>query len=109
MGLPGLPENGPERRNHLCCEREDAGSQRRSQESRSHAGQEAEGVSGKGAKTIPARDFVQAEIMEKMGWQQHTVREFMAGVMKKAGYTVESFKPEGGERTYHSSTSNSPH
>jgi hypothetical protein len=41
-----------------------------------------------------------AEIMEKMGWQKHTVRGFMAGAMKKAGYQVESFKPEGGERTY---------
>ena len=41
-----------------------------------------------------------AEIMDKMGWQKHTVRGFMAGTMKKAGYTVESFKPEGGERTY---------
>jgi hypothetical protein len=41
-----------------------------------------------------------AEIMAKMGWQKHTVRGFMAGAMKKAGYTVESFKPEGGERTY---------
>jgi hypothetical protein len=41
-----------------------------------------------------------AEIMEKMGWLKHTVRGFMAGAMKKAGYTVESFKPEGGERTY---------
>jgi hypothetical protein len=41
-----------------------------------------------------------AEIMNKMGWQKHTVRGFMAGAMKKAGYTVESFKPEGGERTY---------
>jgi Protein of unknown function (DUF3489) len=40
------------------------------------------------------------EIMESMGWQRHTVRGFMAGAMKKAGYTVESFKPEGGERTY---------
>jgi len=40
------------------------------------------------------------EIMEKMGWQKHSVRGFMAGAMKKAGYTVESFKPEGGERTY---------
>jgi hypothetical protein len=40
------------------------------------------------------------EIMEKMGWQKHTVRGFMAGAMKKAGHTVESFKPEGGERTY---------
>jgi hypothetical protein len=27
-------------------------------------------------------------------------RGFMAGAMKKAGYAVESFKPEGGERTY---------
>ncbi len=41
-----------------------------------------------------------AEIMEKMGWQRHTVRGFMAGAMKKAGHIVESFKPEGGERTY---------
>jgi hypothetical protein len=41
-----------------------------------------------------------AEIMDKMGWQRHTVRGFMAGAMKKAGYNVESFKPEGGEHTY---------
>jgi hypothetical protein len=41
-----------------------------------------------------------AEIMEKMGWQKHTVRGFMAGAMKKAGYTVESFKSDKGERTY---------
>jgi hypothetical protein len=39
-------------------------------------------------------------IMEAMQWQKHTVRGFMAGAMKKAGYEVESFKPEGGERTY---------
>jgi len=38
--------------------------------------------------------------MEKMAWQKHTVRGFMAGAMKKAGYTVESFKPEGGGRSY---------
>jgi hypothetical protein len=41
-----------------------------------------------------------SEIMDKMGWQKHTVRGFMAGAMKKAGYAVESFKPENGERTY---------
>ena len=41
-----------------------------------------------------------AEIMDKMGWQRHTVRGFVAGAMKKAGYSVESFKPEGGDRTY---------
>jgi hypothetical protein len=40
------------------------------------------------------------EIMEKMGWQKHTVRGFMAGAMKKAGFTVESFKSEKGDRTY---------
>ena len=40
-----------------------------------------------------------AEIMERMGWQKHTVRGFMAGAMKKAGYAVESFKPEGGQRS----------
>jgi hypothetical protein len=42
----------------------------------------------------------QEEIMEKTGWQKHTVRGFMAGAMKKAGYTVESFKSDHGERTY---------
>jgi hypothetical protein len=30
----------------------------------------------------------------------NTVRGFMAGAMKKAGYAVESFSPEGGERSY---------
>src|SRR5665811_646118 len=41
-----------------------------------------------------------AEIVDKMGWQKHTVRGFMAGAMKKAGYTVESLKSHKGERTY---------
>jgi len=40
------------------------------------------------------------EIMAAMSWLRHTVRGFMAGAMKKAGYNVESFKPEGGERSY---------
>jgi hypothetical protein len=40
------------------------------------------------------------EVMNQMAWQKHTVRGFMAGAMKKAGYTVESFKSEKGERTY---------
>jgi Protein of unknown function (DUF3489) len=44
------------------------------------------------------------EIMQKMGWQKHTVRGFMAGAMKKAGHHVESFKPEGGERSYRTSS-----
>jgi hypothetical protein len=41
-----------------------------------------------------------SEIMQTMGWLRHTVRGFMAGAMKKAGYTVESFKPAGGQRSY---------
>jgi uncharacterized protein DUF3489 len=40
------------------------------------------------------------EIMEQMCWQKHTVRGFMAGAMKRAGYTVESFKSGEGERSY---------
>ena len=40
------------------------------------------------------------EIMDQMSWQKHTVRGFMVGAMKKAGYTIESFKSEKGERTY---------
>jgi hypothetical protein len=45
------------------------------------------------------------EIMAETGWQsfKHTVRGFMAGAMKRAGIEVESFKPEGGERTYRAS------
>jgi hypothetical protein len=38
--------------------------------------------------------------MRHMNWQAHTVRGFMAGAMKKAGYRVASFKPEGGQRSY---------
>jgi hypothetical protein len=78
--------------------------------------------SAKGAKAAPAQKSVAAregsktaqvvvmmqrkngatlaEIVDQMGWQKHTVRGFMAGAMKKAGYTVESFKSDKGERTY---------
>jgi hypothetical protein len=61
----------------------------------------------KGTKTARVLAMLQrkngatlSEIMQKMGWQQHTVRGFMAGALKKAGYRVLSFKSEGGERTY---------
>jgi hypothetical protein len=72
-------------------------------------GANGQGVAGPrvGSKTAQVVAMLQrkngatlAEFMEKMGWQRHTVRGFMAGAMKKAGFTVESFKPEGGERTY---------
>ena len=41
-----------------------------------------------------------SEIMERFSWQRHTVRGFMAGAMKKAGFDVESFKSKAGERSY---------
>ena len=41
-----------------------------------------------------------AEIAKETGWQNHTIRGFMAGAMKKAGYTIESTKNAAGERTY---------
>jgi hypothetical protein len=60
-----------------------------------------------GSKTAQVIELLQrkngasiSEIMQKMGWLRHTVRGFMAGAMKKAGFTVESFKPAGGERSY---------
>lgn len=65
------------------------------------------GAPREGSKTAQVVTMLQrkngatiSEIMDKMGWQKHTVRGFMAGAMKKAGYEVESFKPEGGERSY---------
>jgi hypothetical protein len=65
------------------------------------------GVPREGSKTAQVVAMLQrkngatlSEIMEKMGWQAHTVRGFMAVALKGAGYEVESFKPEGGERTY---------
>ena len=68
---------------------------------------QALGAPREGSKTAQVVAMLQrkngatiSEIMEKMGWQRHTVRGFMAGAMRKAGYEVESFKPEGGERTY---------
>jgi hypothetical protein len=62
---------------------------------------------GEGSKTAQVVAMLErkngatlTEIMEKMGWQRHTVRGFMAGAMKKAGYAVESFKSDKGDRTY---------
>jgi hypothetical protein len=41
-----------------------------------------------------------SEIMTSMGWQRHTVRGFIACALKKAGFNAESYKTDGGERTY---------
>jgi hypothetical protein len=43
----------------------------------------------------------QAQIMEKTGWQAHTVRGFVSGtVTKKLGLKVESFRTDDKERAY---------
>lgn len=40
-------------------------------------------------------------IMKVTGWQQHSVRGFFAGIVrKKFGLTLESQKPDDGERIY---------
>ncbi|MEO7653185.1 MAG: DUF3489 domain-containing protein, partial [Bryobacteraceae bacterium] len=42
-----------------------------------------------------------AEIMEATGWQKHSVRGFISGMLgKKMGLTVTSAKRDDGERTY---------
>jgi hypothetical protein len=51
-------------------------------------------LSQRNGTTIP-------EIMESTGWQQHSVRGFLAGtVKKKLGFTLSSSKSEGELRRY---------
>jgi Protein of unknown function (DUF3489) len=49
-----------------------------------------------------------ATVMKETGWQQHSVRGFFAGVVrKKFGLTLESEKTDG-DRTYRIATAKSP-
>ncbi len=41
-----------------------------------------------------------AEIAKATDWQNHIIRGFISGIVKKMGIKVESSKNEGGERTY---------
>jgi hypothetical protein len=46
-----------------------------------------------------------AEMMQATDWQQHSVRGFLAGtVKKKLGLSLTSFTPHGGVRRYHIET-----
>jgi len=48
-----------------------------------------------------AKGVTLAEIMEKTGWQAHTVRGFVSGTLtKKLGLKVESFRTDDKERCY---------
>ena len=101
-GAPGRARRG-------CHDREDQPHEEGAQGQESCEAGEIEESAGprEGSKTAQVVAMLQRkngatleEIMEQMGWQKHTVRGFMAGAMKKAGYTVESFKSEKGERSY---------
>jgi len=61
-----------------------------------------------GSKTAKVLDLLKRsggatrkELMKATGWQSHSVRGFMSGVLgKKMGLTVTSTKAEDGERRY---------
>ena len=44
-------------------------------------------------------------MMQATDWQQHSVRGFLAGTVKrKLGFSLTSLKPNGGVRRYHIET-----
>jgi Protein of unknown function (DUF3489) len=48
-----------------------------------------------------AKGVTLAAIVEKTGWQAHTVRGFISGtVIRKLGLKVESFRTDDKERAY---------
>ena len=61
-----------------------------------------------GSKTAKVLDLLKRsggvtrkELMKATGWQAHSVRGFMSGVLgKKMGLTIKSTKAEDGERRY---------
>ena len=65
-------------------------------------------VARQGSKTAKVLDLLKRsggatgkELMKATGWQAHSVRGFLSGVLgKKMGLTVRSTKAEDGERRY---------
>src|SRR6516225_959176 len=106
QGAKGAPAKGKSSKKTTPAKKSPEGAKAAAKPAKAESGAPREG-----SKTAQVIAMLQrkngatiSEIMEKMGWQRHTVRGFMAGTMKKAGYEVESFKPEGGERTYRINT-----
>ena len=43
--------------------------------------------------------MLRSSLMSALGWQRHTVRGFIAGAVRKAGFAVDSYKC-GEDRMY---------
>ena len=87
---------------------EDTPGKKATRSKRAHTGEAKAKTTRDGSKTATVVDLMKREggvtlktIMEKTGWQAHSVRGFISGTLtKKLGLAVNSAKGENGERTY---------